>query len=170
MRESFDSYISKHCKCLIEICKNCNLGILNGRTLGDSFGKPTSHSKNGSSVVNYIICGQELTQTIESFIVKPPTCLSDHSQLVTWIKRASIHVSLSETTNTQQPKTHKLPQHFIWVNDSMTKFTENLKRGCPQESNIRRPRLKNRFCSNFAQIYLIISENEPYIFLGQMPF
>jgi hypothetical protein len=107
IRESFDSYINKHGKNLIEICKNCNLRILNGRTLGDSFGKPTSHSKNGSSVVDYIICDQELTQSTENFIVKPPTYLSDHSQLVTWIKRASTHVSLSETAHTQQPKTHK---------------------------------------------------------------
>jgi hypothetical protein len=106
MRESFDNYINKHGKCLIEICKNCNLRILNGRSLGDSFGKPTSHSQKGSSVVDYIICGQELTQTIENFIVKPPTYLSDHSQLVTWIKRAPTHVPLSETTHTQQPKTH----------------------------------------------------------------
>ena len=41
---------------------------------------------------------------------------------------------------------------------------QQFKRGCPQKSNIRRPRLKNRFCSNFAQIYLIVSENAPYIF------
>ena len=47
---------------------------------------------------------------------------------------------------------------------------KTFKRGCPQKSNIRRPRLKNRFCSNFAQIYLIISENAPDIFLGQMLF
>ena len=45
-----------------------------------------------------------------------------------------------------------------------------LKRGCPQKSNTRRPRRKNRFCSNFAKIYLIISENAPYIFLGQILF
>jgi hypothetical protein len=56
--------------------------ILNGRTLGDSFGKPTSHvHKNGTSVVDYIICDQELTQTIENVIVKPPISLSDHSQI-----------------------------------------------------------------------------------------
>jgi hypothetical protein len=96
-------------------------------TLGDSFGKPTSHSQKGSSVVDYIIWGQELTQTIENFIVKPPTYLSDHSQLVTWIKRAPTHVPISETTHTQQPKTHRLPQQFIWDNDSMTEFTENFK-------------------------------------------
>jgi hypothetical protein len=37
------------------------------------------------------------------------------------------HVPLSETAHTQQPKTHKLPHQFIWDNDSMIKFTENLK-------------------------------------------
>ena len=73
------------------------------------------------------MCDQELTQSIENFIVKSPTYLSDHSQLVTWIKRASTHVPLSETAHTQQPKTPKLPPQFIWDNDSMIKFTENLK-------------------------------------------
>jgi hypothetical protein len=55
--------------------------ILNGWTLGDSFGKPTSHHKNGTSVVDYIICDLELTQTIENVIVKLPIYLSDHSQI-----------------------------------------------------------------------------------------
>ena len=47
-----------------------------------------------------------------------------------------------------------------------------LKRGCPQKSNIKsnQTRLKNRFCSNFAQIFLILWENAPYIFWGQMLF
>ena len=49
-RESFDNSTNQHGKSLIEICKNCNMRILNGRTLGDSFGKPTSHHKNGTSV------------------------------------------------------------------------------------------------------------------------
>jgi ribonuclease HI len=55
---------------------------------------------------------------------------------------------------------------LAWIRSKGRRFN----RGCPQNSNIRRPRLKNRFCSNFAQIYVIISENAPYIFLGQMLF
>jgi hypothetical protein len=35
-RENFDSTVNNHGKCLIELCKTCNLRILNGRTLGDS--------------------------------------------------------------------------------------------------------------------------------------
>ena len=80
-RENFDSSVNNHGKCLIELCKTCNLRILNGRTLGDSFGKPTFHGKNGSSVVDYIICGGDLIQNTEHFTVKPPTYLSDQSNL-----------------------------------------------------------------------------------------
>ena len=50
-RQNFDSVINNHGKQLIEICKNCDLRILNGRTMGDSLGRPTFHGKNGTSVV-----------------------------------------------------------------------------------------------------------------------
>ena len=93
---------------LTETCSNKINSIPGFKAIFSLTATPKSDSKP-----NYIICGRELTQTIENFFVKPPSYLSDHSQLVTWIKRASIHVSLSETTHTQQPKTHKLPQHFI---------------------------------------------------------
>jgi hypothetical protein len=34
--------------------------ILNGLTNGDSLGRPSFHSKNGTSSVDYIICNQNL--------------------------------------------------------------------------------------------------------------
>jgi hypothetical protein len=109
-RDNFDSCVNNHGKSLIEICKNCNLRILNGRTLGDSFGKPPFHNKNGTSVVDFIICDQELTQTIENFVVKPPTYLSDHSQIVTWINKTSPQNSTNHTTPSS--KVYKLPLQF----------------------------------------------------------
>ena len=68
---------------------------------------------------------------------------------------------------------YSITENYRTVNGNLLDWifsSQILKRGCPQKSNIRRPRLKNRFCSNFAQIYLIISENAIYIFLGQMLF
>jgi hypothetical protein len=59
--------------------------MLNGRTKGDSFGRATSHGNNGISVVDYIICDQELFRNTNYLVVKPPTYLSDHSQIVTWV-------------------------------------------------------------------------------------
>ena len=125
--ESFDNSSNQHGKSLTEICKNFNMRILKGRTLGDSFGKPTSHHKNGTSAVDYIICDQELTQTIENFIVKPPTYLSDHSQIVTSIRTKQHINSTSNITPIPTSTTHKLPYQFTWENNSPIAFTEALK-------------------------------------------
>ena len=62
--------------------QNCDLRILNGRTKGDSLGRATFH---GISVVDYILCDQELFQKTNYFVVKPPTYLYDHSQIVAWV-------------------------------------------------------------------------------------
>ena len=93
VRNNFDHIINNHGKSLIELCKNCNLRIFNGRTLGDSLGRPTYHGKHGTSLVEYVICDQDFVQTVENLIIKPPTYLSDHSQILTWIK--------TNQTNTQ---------------------------------------------------------------------
>ena len=130
-REKFDSTVNNHGKCLIELCKTCNLRVLNGRTLGDSFGKPTFHGKNGTSLADYIICDQDLIQNIKHFTVKPPTYLSDHSQILTWIrtKQQNTPESTHPTpTNTSTPTiSHKLPLQFIWGINTATTFKENLK-------------------------------------------
>ena len=76
IRQNFDNQINNHGKQLINLCKSSDLRILNGRTKGDSLGRATFHGSNGISVVDYIICDQELFQNVEHFIVKPPTYLT----------------------------------------------------------------------------------------------
>ena len=45
-RNNFDSSVNDHGKVsILQLCKNCNLRILNGRTLGDSLGKPEIFQK-----------------------------------------------------------------------------------------------------------------------------
>ena len=62
-RQNFDTSINNHGKKLIEICKTCDLRILNGRTLGDSLGQPTFHGKNGISTIDYIIPQIQIVQS-----------------------------------------------------------------------------------------------------------
>ena len=81
-RKNFDNIINEHGKSLLEICKSCDLRILNGRTKGDSFGKITYHSAKGISVVDYIIASQEMLHLVENLIVKQPTIYSDRSQII----------------------------------------------------------------------------------------
>ena len=78
-RRNFDNAINKHGKWLLELCRSLDLRILNGRVKGDSFGQPTSHNRMGISAVDYAIIDQDMFKYVKSFIVKPPTCLSDHS-------------------------------------------------------------------------------------------
>ena len=72
-RLNFENQINNHGKQLINLCKNCDMKILNRRTKGDSFGRATFHGNNGISVVDYIICDQELFRNTNYFVVKPPT-------------------------------------------------------------------------------------------------
>ena len=96
-RQNFDSVINNHGKQLIEICKNCDLRIFNGGTMGDSLGRATFHGKNGTSVVDYIICNQNLIPNIKHLIVKASCYLSDHNHIITWL---DLHeMSLSENNS-----------------------------------------------------------------------
>ncbi len=114
-------------KKLIEICKNCDLRILNGRTMGDSLGRPTFHGKNGTSVVDYIICNQNLIQNIKHLIVKTPCYLSDHSQIITWLDTHETSLPENNDDAHLQPQLKKLPFQYIWNDISKNHFIKELK-------------------------------------------
>jgi hypothetical protein len=82
--------------------------ILSGRIKGDSLDRPTFHGNNGISTVDYIICDQEIFQNVNYFVVKPPTYLSDHSLIVTWI---DIEKSLLDSE-----KTWSIPEQTLYIN------------------------------------------------------
>ena len=59
-RKNYDSQINEHGKSLLEICKTCDLRIVNGRTSADSFGRITCHSPKGISTVDYFNVSHEM--------------------------------------------------------------------------------------------------------------
>ncbi|CAB3996549.1 Hypothetical predicted protein, partial [Paramuricea clavata] len=124
-RENFDTTINNHGKRLIEFCKNCDYQILNGRTKGDSLGKPTFHNKNGISTIDYAICDANIIDNINHFIVKPPNYLSDHSQIITCIDIKEITIETSTTSSTNF--SNILPRQYIWDNTSNGTFANCLR-------------------------------------------
>ena len=99
---------------LFRFVKVAILESINDRTKGDSLGKSTFHGKNGTSVVDYIICAQDLLETTNNFIVKAPTYLSDYSQIVTWIKTNSQYQTNSNNDfDGVDNLSQKLPSQFI---------------------------------------------------------
>ena len=126
-RNSFDNLLNSHGKKLLEICKNLDLRIVNGRVNGDTLGRPTFHGKNGTSVIDYIICDQCTFLNVTNFVVKQPSDLSDHSAIVAWL---NLNTSLpaSETqTSTSTNRLISLPRQFCWENDSYLKFRNALR-------------------------------------------
>lgn len=97
-RNSFDNVLNSHGKTLLEICKNLDLRIINGRVHGDTLGRPTFRGENGTSVINYLICDQSTFLNVTSFVVKQPCYLSDHSAIVAWLNtNTSLPTSESQT-------------------------------------------------------------------------
>ena len=84
LRNSQDNApLSKRGKELISLCKDLELSILNGRKLGDVFGKITCFRSNGCSVVDYGICSKDLFDAIPHFSVGlHMPWVSDHCPIV----------------------------------------------------------------------------------------
>ena len=59
-RNSIDNELNNHGKRLLEIYRNSDLRILNGRVSSYSFGRPTFHRKSGVSVIDFAKCDQDL--------------------------------------------------------------------------------------------------------------
>jgi exonuclease III len=125
-RENFDNKINNHGKHLIEICKNCNLRILNGRTKGDSLGKPTFHNKHGTSTIDYAICNTKSINNIKFLVVQEPNYLSDHSLITTWLNIKD-DIDLISTTTPNYNFSNKLPSQFMWESVSSRAYTDKLK-------------------------------------------
>ena len=73
--------IDKQGKIILEICKNLNLRILNGRTSGDRWGALTRfplYRTEKPSLIDYGICSSTFLSNIRTFFVLPLGELSDH--------------------------------------------------------------------------------------------
>ena len=54
-------------KLLLNLCKETSLKILNGRKIGDTFGKYTCRTYNGCSVVDYTLISTSSFQNVGKF-------------------------------------------------------------------------------------------------------
>ena len=78
-RSSEDSICNEYGTCLLEMCKASGLRILNGRLGEDKYtGKFTCVKGNGKSVVDYVLCKQDLFSMVSNFVIDEPNILSDH--------------------------------------------------------------------------------------------
>ncbi len=108
---------------LAELCKNANLRICNGRTVGDLCGDFTVIKDIGKSVVDYNNVGKNFLRNIVDLQIGEPTYLSDHNLVETvfkcQIKRATPKVKISNM--------RKAYDKFICQSESPVLYKESLK-------------------------------------------
>ena len=128
---------------LIDLCISSGLRILNGRTIGDFFGKFTCHEVNGSSVVDYVLVHENFMDSIIYFHVWDLWAdLSDHCLISFSIKcnyfRSEVESCIDVT---------KVPDliRFKWNQNTNLFFKsametlsvkKDLKQLCDKESNL----------------------------------
>ena len=121
-RNSLDrKHPNKSRKLLTDLCKETGLRILNGRTLGDLHGKYTCITYNGCSVVDYTLVSSSLLQGIRSFMVNNLTPISDHCPI-----SCSLLACFDNKTNKNKEKLDPLPGKFIWNEEAITRYKNNM--------------------------------------------
>ena len=103
---------------LVEFCISSGLYIANGRTLGDFQGKLTCHKWNGSSTVDYAITDLDLN-SLRAFTVKEQTPLSDHSQIILYLKRADTGNIRSQPCNL-----YNIKRKYRWSQNSLEQYQD----------------------------------------------
>ncbi|KAK3101032.1 hypothetical protein FSP39_000386 [Pinctada imbricata] len=115
-------YSNKSGKNLLDICKETGLRILNGRKIGDLKGNLTCFTYNGCSVVDYTIVSKEIYNLIGYFEVHEFSSLSNHCPISCSILTSYL------VDKTSKLELNPLPAKFVWDNDSISKYIENINK------------------------------------------
>lgn len=107
---------------LLKICNATGMIILNGRTRGDQLGNFTSFQSSGCSVVDYIICSDDIISKVDHMLVSAPTKFSDHAMLF-------LLLNIPIAPKPVQPKVHMSdsPTFFKWDSTSQVIFQREME-------------------------------------------
>ena len=70
-----DSHISNYGRQLIQLCRNSDLAILNGRSHGDREGKYTYIDVKGKSTIDMAIVSKEILYLVNKFTINSTWCV-----------------------------------------------------------------------------------------------
>ena len=121
-RNSQDVVRNKAGEDLIDMCKSLDLCIVNGRKVGDPFGNYTCIKWNGNSTIDYLITPKSFFNQVLTFKVgKYEPLISDHRPL-------KYCLEIQKYVNDAEKKSlDDAPRSFIWSDEGITKFLNNLK-------------------------------------------
>ena len=117
-RNSEDNHSNARGEELLDFCISNEFAIVNGRKIGDLFGKCTSHQYNGSSVVDCVLAPIAYFEKISHFKVGSFTpWLSDHTPIF-----SNVNLNTQRKDPESQVPLHGRDQGYIWDDDSEEQF------------------------------------------------
>ena len=122
---SADTGTNQFGTCLLDLCKQSGLRIINGR-FGAESGKYTYLTDRGSSVVDYVLATQNLFNHIEYMKVYDPNILSDHCLISFGLSRVS---QVRNENASIEESTSPLQYRYIWSTDRSKCYTRELNSG-----------------------------------------
>ena len=135
---------------LIDLCKGCDLQILNGRLRGDSDGAFTFFDrKMGASTIDIAVASDPLFPLIKSFIVSNQEEFSQHCKIITRIK--NLKNNLEEQEPDEYPWT-TLKGNYKWA------ITSSLSLGMALNSPELLPMIEE--CTQFLEAGLVESASD----------
>ena len=122
-RFSKDLVINKNGTNLLELCKASGLRIVNGRTDNDAgVGEFTYTNTNGRSVVDYLLCSEDMFSCITSFEVGSINEHSDHAALHFAVSSQPV-LSIDQTVRASKVVRKK----YKWDSNCLNPFIEVLR-------------------------------------------
>ena len=133
-RQNTDNHlVDAHGQQLLNMCKNTQVRILNGRTRGDRMGKFTRHPlslRETPSTIDYMMADTEILEKVKCFSILPHLGLSDHECLSTSVKTGIFNMETAETVTVikERPLKYASPNEFVMklnspvVQEKLNKF------------------------------------------------
>ena len=123
-RSNSDTVINSFGERLVELCRMSGMRIVNGRKIGDSFGKKTCHEWNGSSTVDYMLGDENLFRLIQMFRVRDEfNHLSDHCPI-----SATLNFNCFKNTLVVKQPVRSAPKNIKW--DAKIESLFKMKMAC----------------------------------------
>ena len=116
-------HVNNNGLCLLDFCKQTGLRIMNGRVGDDKgIGQYTFVGSRGSSVVDYVLCTQDLFRNVCHFKVHEPNILSDHCLLT-----FSFDFQMLSARETIENDYEQVSGRYVWNRDYKEEFLNSLK-------------------------------------------
>ena len=124
-RVSNDNVVNENGRLLLDFCRQSGVRVMNGR-IGDDrgVGRYTCVQSNGSSVVDLVLCKQDMMSFFNYFTVDEPNILSDHCLIRFNIGKLPMH---SEDSNFQIDRNSNMCSKYKWKDDRKDLYIQSCR-------------------------------------------